>query len=566
MSSSPYLLSLSEDSLTLRDDTLRALSPSSQFTNSVSAFASTSDALAIASSSSSWTIGCISVFTTEPRQYDLQTSSSAITKLALSSDTTFAAVAYTDNTVQLLNVRSHQSREFSLSFRILSLSFNSQSAILSVCTAKTVVLFSVPTFRQVSEITPTSATRSFPRATTLRTCLTSAAISPLHPLLATSDDTGCVTVYDISVPSAPYTHAKFTSALRTPATTMCFSSTGVLAVAGFDKNIRLYDSHLKTLLFSIAIAAPATALSFHEDLIAVATSNSTISLIKADVRENSFVYHARAEAPESQTTALMLCPPCLALSTTKTSAQCSPKRRVDPLSQTFSDVESFLSRLPPLPPDKQVKQEQVSRRLQQRRSLPIMSKKAPDAGCERQSTTQLPVHLSASFLTDEQGSPPSSAGSASPVFYTESREGTEERQGDLKTLEERHRSPEISPLSRSAPGQGASVERTKSGELFDIGASVLRRAGVGRVSESADESDTLKTFRGILRQEMDVVRTDLHNDIVSIHSELVLLALTQSRELKEVVKERDETVVRLENEVRRLKADNLRLRRRYGLS
>eukprot|EP00178_Gracilaria_changii_P005232 TRINITY_DN1855_c0_g1_i1.p1 TRINITY_DN1855_c0_g1~~TRINITY_DN1855_c0_g1_i1.p1 ORF type:complete len:566 (-),score=86.16 TRINITY_DN1855_c0_g1_i1:641-2338(-) len=564
MSSSPHLLSLSDDTLTAHDDALCVLPFSQRFDASVAAFASNTNAFAIASSPS-WTAGRVTIFT-ESEQLVVHTAASSITKLALSAHARFVAVAYADNTVQLLNVRTHQSCEYSVSSRVLSLSFDSQTTMLSVCTTNAILLLSLPSLRQISEITPTSATRSFPRATTFRSCLTSSAISPLHPLLASSDDTGCVTVYDISSPSTPHTHARFTSALRTPATTMCFSSTGVLAVAGFDKHIRLYDSHLKTLLFSIAIAAPATALAFREHLIAVATTNSTISLIEADVQQNSFVYNARYETSEAQTTALLLCPPCVPIPNTNASMEeHSPEPRVDPLSQTFSDVESFLSRLPPLPPDKQAKQTHTSKRLHARRSLPIISEQSTPLHHEEVRAAQLPAHLSASFLTDEQASPPSSTGTASPVSHAVSQKDSQHRQHDVGNFDARHCSPENSPLLRSVCGQGASSERRRSEEFFNIGAPVLRRAGVGSVAEGSGENEAMNMFRSVLRQEMDVIRSDLHNDIVSIHSELVLLASAQSKELKEVLKERDETVVRLEREVLRLKADNMRLRKKYGL-
>ncbi|KAI0565184.1 WD40/YVTN repeat-like containing protein [Gracilaria domingensis] len=345
---------------------------------------------------------------------------------------------------------------------------------------------------------------------------------------------------------------------------MCFSSTGVLAVAGFDKHIRLYDSNLKTLLFSIAIPAPATALSFREDLIAVATTNSAISLIEADVNQNSFEYHARYETSESHTTALLLCPSCVPLTEAKPCADDSPKREVDPLSQTFSDVESFLSRLPPLPPDKQAKQEHASNRLHQRRSLPLLSKQSTDLDCEEVRAAQLPAHLSASFLTDEQRSPPSSAGTASPVSRSVSRKNSQDRQADIEVFEG-DCSAESSPLLQADSRQEAPLERRKAEEFLNIGAPVLRKAGVKAITEGEEENESMNMFRSILRQEMDVIRTDLHHDIVSIHSELVLLASSQSRELKQVLKERDETVMRLEKEVRRLKADNVRLRRKYGL-
>lgn len=134
---------------------------------------------------------------------------------------------------------------------------------------------------------------------------------------------------------------------------------------------------------------------------------------------------------------------------------------------------------------------------------------------------------------------------------------------DSTSFDSEHSSREHSPLLASIAEE--EPERNQSSEeLFDGSASVLREAGVTRLPEAGE--DLIHQFRSMLRQEMDVIRTDLHNDILGIHSEIVLLATTQSRELKNVVKERDATVSRLENEVRRLKADNLRLRKKYELS
>lgn len=346
---------------------------------------------------------------------------------------------------------------------------------------------------------------------------------------------------------------------------MAFSSTGVLAVAGFDKHIRLYDAALNTLLFSIAIAAPATALSFRDDVLAVAGTDASIALIQADVDDNSFAYMARTEASNAHTAALLLCPPSIKLSTeARHDAKEALSQHVDPLSKTFSDVEGFPSRLPPRPSDKH--SSSVSKHLTPRRSMPILSTSPLTSKLDPRKTAQLPVHLSASFLTDEQDeeasrSPPSSASASSPFNRSVSRKRSHGMSHDSTSFDSGQSSREHSPLLAGIAEEQPERHHA-SEEFFDGSASVLREAGITRVSRVGSES-VMHQFRSMLRQEMDVMRTDLHNDIVGIHSEIVLLATTQSRELKSIVKERDATVSRLESEVRRLQAENLRLRTKY---
>lgn len=72
-------------------------------------------------------------------------------------------------------------------------------------------------------------------------------------------------------------------------------------------------------------------------------------------------------------------------------------------------------------------------------------------------------------------------------------------------------------------------------------------------------------LRETLKEEMDDKLTDLRNDILNIHSEMVVMASHHSGELKQVVLERDECLSRLKEENERLRADNVRLRRKYGL-
>lgn len=79
-------------------------------------------------------------------------------------------------------------------------------------------------------------------------------------------------------------------------------------------------------------------------------------------------------------------------------------------------------------------------------------------------------------------------------------------------------------------------------------------------------ADLAESVREVVRQELDVVKTDLRSDILNIHSELILLTARQSEELRTVVKERDQTILQLGKDVERLISDNTRLRQKYGLS
>lgn len=72
-------------------------------------------------------------------------------------------------------------------------------------------------------------------------------------------------------------------------------------------------------------------------------------------------------------------------------------------------------------------------------------------------------------------------------------------------------------------------------------------------------------LRIVIAQELELMRFELRKDVVGIHSELVIMAAQQSQEVQKAFVERDRRVRQLEEEVVRLKQENDRLKRKYGL-
>ncbi len=126
-------------------------------------------------------------------------------------------------------------------------------------------------------------------------------------LLAVTDDSGCVNVWDVSRThasrggAAPQrsskigtgaTYSRFTSPLRTPATDLVFASSTSpvgLFVAGLDKHIRVYDKSLRRFLFSIICSAPVTSIAHcWDDLhIAAGHTNGETSIFKVNFAAKS---------------------------------------------------------------------------------------------------------------------------------------------------------------------------------------------------------------------------------------------------------------------------------------
>lgn len=83
--------------------------------------------------------------------------------------------------------------------------------------------------------------------------------------------------------------------------------------------------------------------------------------------------------------------------------------------------------------------------------------------------------------------------------------------------------------------------------------------------EKTGQQLLINEIRDIMKQELDVIRSDFRSDIHNIHAEIVIMASQHSQEMKNMISDRDAMVCTLKKEVNRLRADNLRLRQKYGL-
>lgn len=169
--------------------------------------------------------------------------------------------------------------------------------LYSRASGRLVDCFTVSTTKPTSPTTP-SDDDSKPylelRAPTLSVKVTAIAFSPHNlNLLAVTDDSGCLNVWDISRTHSARmnktsqkpakidinsTYSRFSSPLRTPATDVAFAphcSTVGLYVGGLDKHIRLYDKTLKRLLFSITCSAPIASVTCSADDVHVAAGLTT---------------------------------------------------------------------------------------------------------------------------------------------------------------------------------------------------------------------------------------------------------------------------------------------------
>ena len=75
----------------------------------------------------------------------------------------------------------------------------------------------------------------------------------------------------------------------------------------------------------------------------------------------------------------------------------------------------------------------------------------------------------------------------------------------------------------------------------------------------------VSTIRETVKAEIDENLTDLRNDILNIHSEMVVMASQHSEELRRAVVDRDEGLASLQEENNKLRAENERLQQKYGL-
>lgn len=78
-------------------------------------------------------------------------------------------------------------------------------------------------------------------------------------------------------------------------------------------------------------------------------------------------------------------------------------------------------------------------------------------------------------------------------------------------------------------------------------------------------AELVTTIRETLKAEIEENLTDLRNDILNIHSEIVVMTSQHSEELRKVIVDRDEGIARLQEENEKLRAENDNLKQKYGL-
>lgn len=238
---------------------------------------------------------------------------SKITAVAVSQTAHLLAAGHKDGSVTLYNPSSPAHlATFNESSPILAVAFApiSDPRHLAVVTALCVTLYSPTTYRKHARLVlPSPPARSYVRSPVSAAKLTAVAFSPFQPsLLAATDDTGCLTVWDIAKhlvsrartnPSLtePAPHARFVPTLRAPAAALSFMSDGILLVAGFDKQVRVFDPSLTRTLFTTPAPAPVSAMATHATRVALGLTDGSVALAGLDTAANSLVVHRRIRIP-----------------------------------------------------------------------------------------------------------------------------------------------------------------------------------------------------------------------------------------------------------------------------
>lgn len=78
-------------------------------------------------------------------------------------------------------------------------------------------------------------------------------------------------------------------------------------------------------------------------------------------------------------------------------------------------------------------------------------------------------------------------------------------------------------------------------------------------------AELVTTIRETVKAEIEENLTDLRNDILNIHSEIVVMTSQHSEELRKVIVDRDEGIARLQEENEKLRTENDNLKQKYGL-
>lgn len=242
-------------------------------------------------------------------------STAAVSALAFSVASTHLAVGFTDGAIVIRDMRRPHIVSANLPTQplpILSLSFHPSATprYLAVQTAHAIAIISTSNFRQLARLAPPPMpSRSYTRTPSAAAKMTACAFSPLHTsLLAVSDDTGCISVWDVSKHfvarsktspdlSDSSVHSRFTPPLRAPAAAIAFTSDAALAVGGFDKQLRFYDSDLTRFLFSAVAPAPISALAFRSGRAVAGLTDGSFALIDFSISDKFAAFTTRVNLP-----------------------------------------------------------------------------------------------------------------------------------------------------------------------------------------------------------------------------------------------------------------------------
>lgn len=288
-----------------------------------------------------------------------------VTCISVSTGATLLATGHSDGTVALHDLQtSNTPTVFKEVHPILSLSFHhaTEPRYILAQTSVSIAVFSPTTRQLVSRITPSApATRSYTRTPLTTAKLTAAAFSPLHySLLVAADDTGCITVWDVTrystsarartdpkLAAPPPPHARFTPSLRAPATGVAFVSDGTLVVGGFDKQLRFFDPSLTRLLFAVSCPAPISALAIRGHLAVLGLTDGSFVTAHLNVPGKSASFGTRihlrspSTAPSVAVRSVLLPMP----SSSSSSTNKAPSTRIPSVStnsgKTFATLRSI---------------------------------------------------------------------------------------------------------------------------------------------------------------------------------------------------------------------------------
>lgn len=244
-------------------------------------------------------------------------SSTAVSALALSIASTQLATGFEDGSIILRDMQCPHIVTATLPIQsspVLSLSFHPSASprYIAVQTAHAIAIISTSNYRQLARLClPSVQSRSYNRTPIPTAKMTACAFSPLHTsLLAASDDTGCISVWDVSKHfvvrsktnpdlADSSVHSRFTPPLRAPAAALAFTPDGALAVGGFDKQLRFYDSDLTKLLFAAAAPAPISALAFRSGRAVAGLTDGSLALIDCSISDKFATFTKRIHLPVS---------------------------------------------------------------------------------------------------------------------------------------------------------------------------------------------------------------------------------------------------------------------------